>query len=414
MLGCPVEATCSPEVERKVVAASTEGHSYAVGSTLLEELAELEISAKQCERISQRIGTERVTEREARLEEYQQLPLPDRQQAPPDAPSNPWPSRVAAVLVDGGRAQIRDDRWGEVHPPGETISWWKEPKVACLATFSSEQHASDPLPEVPDCLLDPLWVIPRVKEIKRGRSGEMAACDDRPLADSRSSHRESLVEKPPRWSPEPLVRSVVATFQPYEHLGRLAKTEAYHRGFAEALRKVFLGDGHLSNWSIHARHFSRYTPVTDLLHALSYVYHAALESTPDMPSCWARCERWIRWVWQGNVKQVIHELARLMESVDERSRETLQESLTYLTNNASRMRYHEYRQAGLPITTTLIESTIKQINRRMKGTEKFWGPGAEPQLQLCADRLSETNPLADFWNRRADNQSGFRKSRTAA
>lgn len=410
MLGCPAEASCSVEVERKIVAASTEGRSYAVASTLLSELAEVEVSSKQCERTAQRIGGERVAQREARLEQYEQLSLPEQQQAPPDAPRNSWNNRVAAVLVDGGRAQIRDERWGEAHRPGETISWWKEPKVACLATFSSDEQDSDPLAEVPACLLDPLWVIPRVKQIKRGRSGEAAECDANA---SPSPPRAAPLEKPSRWSPEPLVRSVVATFQPYERLGRLAKTEAYHRGFAKAERKAFLGDGHLSNWAIHQRHFSHYTPVTDLLHALSYVYHAALESSPDMSSCWQRCGRWIRWVWRGDVEQVIDELALLVESADPGSRETLQESLTYLTHNAPRMRYHEYRQAGLPITTTLIESTIKQINRRMKGTEKFWGPGAEPQLQLCADRLSETDPLADFWQQRADNQSGFRKSRAA-
>jgi len=401
-----VEATCSPEVQRKVVAASTECRSYEVASRLLAELADLDLGAKACERITQRIGRERLDQRTARCESYQSLPLPQQQQAPADAPGNSWEARVAGVLVDGGRAQLRDERWGQPHPPGETVRWWREPKVACLATFSGRSHAGDPLPEVPACLLDPLWVIPRVKDIKRARLG---TSEDAPVPCAAKAREE----KPPRWSPEPLVRSVVATFQPYEQLGALAQVEAYHRGFAEALRKVFLGDGHLANWSIHEQYFACYTPVTDLMHALSYVYQAALESTADMLSCWQRCGRWIRWVWQGQVRQVIDELTSLVATADEpRSRETLQQSLTYLTNNADRMRYHDYRQAGLPITTTLIESTIKQLNRRMKGTEKFWGPGAEPQLQLCADRLSETLPLATFWQTRPNNQTGFRKSRT--
>ena len=134
-----------------------------------------------------------------------------------------------------------------------------------------------------------------------------------------------------------------------------------------------------------------------------------------MVSCWQRCKRWITWVWQGKVRQVIAELSTLVESAsEEQSRKILQEGLTYLSNNAQRMRYHEYRQAGLPITTTIIESTIKQIGRRMKGTEKFWRPGAEPQLQLCADRISETSPLTKFWQRRETQQRGYRKSRTKA
>jgi hypothetical protein len=75
-------------------------------------------------------------------------------------------------------------------------------------------------------------------------------------------------------------------------------------------------------------------------------------------------------------------------------------SLAYLTNQRGRMKYDEYRKQGLPLTSSLIESTIKQINRRIKGTEKFWDEGADPMLQLVADRLSQTNAAADFWSRR--------------
>lgn len=403
-MGIAPEASCSTEVERKVVAASTEARSYQVASTLLNELAGLTIGRKRCERIAQRVGQERVNQRDARRAAYEALPLPAQKKAPADAPGNSWESRVAAVLIDGGRAQLRDERWGQPHAPGEPISWWKEPKVACLATFSGSAHAWDPLPEVPECLLNPLWLIPRVREIKAASGGE-------PFAESASVGTSREREQPPRWSPEPLVRSVVATFQPYDQLGRLARVEAYHRGFAAATRKVFLGDGHLANWGIQQKYFSDYTPVVDLMHALAYVYQAALASTPDMEACWERCQQWIAWVWRGKVASVINALTSLIEAEGGKADETLSECLTYLTNNAARMKYDQYRQAGLPITTTLIESTIKQINRRMKGTEKFWGEGAEPQLQLCADRISETRPLDQFWSQRESVQTGFRKSK---
>ena len=64
------------------------------------------------------------------------------------------------------------------------------------------------------------------------------------------------------------------------------------------------------------------------------------------------------------------------------------------------MQYAEYRKLGLPITSSHIELTIKQINRRVKGSEKFWDQGAEPLLQLAADHLCETNDLEQFWKRR--------------
>ena len=64
------------------------------------------------------------------------------------------------------------------------------------------------------------------------------------------------------------------------------------------------------------------------------------------------------------------------------------------------MQYADYRRQGLPITSSPIESTIKQINRRIKGTETSWSQGADPMLHLVADRLSQTNVTDKFWKRR--------------
>ena len=48
------------------------------------------------------------------------------------------------------------------------------------------------------------------------------------------------------------------------------------------------------------------------------------------------------------------------------------------------MKYPEYRQAGLPVTTAWMESLVKEMNYRVKGTEMFWNDphGAEAILQV--------------------------------
>jgi hypothetical protein len=67
-----------------------------------------------------------------------------------------------------------------------------------------------------------------------------------------------------------------------------------------------------------------------------------------------------------------------------------------LENNQPRMDYPCYRRQGLPIITGLVESLIKQFNRRVKGTEKFWNETqAETILQLRAAQLSEDDRLAE-------------------
>ena len=78
-------------------------------------------------------------------------------------------------------------------------------------------------------------------------------------------------------------------------------------------------------------------------------------------------------------------------------RRIVSEALTILQNQQSRMNYPNYRKQGLPITSSHIESTVKLLNHRVKGTEKFWSESAaEALLQLKADTLSDTAPLELF------------------
>ncbi len=59
------------------------------------------------------------------------------------------------------------------------------------------------------------------------------------------------------------------------------------------------------------------------------------------------------------------------------------------------MKYPEYRQAGLPLTTAWMESLVKEMNYRVKGTEMFWNDpeGAEAILQVRAASLCDDERL---------------------
>jgi hypothetical protein len=103
------------------------------------------------------------------------------------------------------------------------------------------------------------------------------------------------------------------------------------------------------------------------------------------------------------------------EDKETHPRKVVAKTLTYLENNRSRMRYDEYRRQGLPITSSYVESAVKQLNQRAKGTEKFWGEqGAEAILPLRGDALSDDKPLKAFWERRQAQASGQRPYRRAA
>ena len=153
-----------------------------------------------------------------------------------------------------------------------------------------------------------------------------------------------------------------------------------------------------------------------------YVYAAAMAGRAFSLGWDIYC-RWAQAVWSGHVGEVLIELQLRQQELglptdddsEHSPRYIVAIALRYLTNQQSRMRYDVYRRDGLPITSSHIESTIKQINRRVKGSEKFWSNGgAEALLQLSADYLSETEPLAPFWRHRQFNSTGQRSYQAAA
>ena len=427
ILQCDVDHLHTPAVLRKISIAVARDPSYAAASRNLEDLAELKVSAKQCQRIAIRIGTERLDEQQERIEAYTQARIPVQQHGQSaDAPANSWNNRVAVVQCDGGRVQVRDDCWGKEKPADKKHRWWRETQAGVLQTYQSQVGSIDPTAEVPECLKDSLWIVPKLNEIHRqhvAKSMTEAAAEN-----SKSLPRDAVVEaatdtkldatllskssRTARWSGgDPLVKTIVATRRGYDHLGLALAGEAFHRGFNLAKSKAFMGDGLKVNWSLWSTHFSHYTPITDLMHALSYVYAAAIASCGRIEDGWSLYLVWLGWVWSGEVQRVIEAIKEVAAREGE-TPEAVRRAITYLSNNAARMKYAEYRTSGLPITTSPVESAQKQINKRIKGTEKFWrDESLEPLLQLKADDLSETHDRDAFWRRRGAKNDGFRHRR---
>lgn len=373
---------------RKVAYAGSQSASFVEATKNLEALAETKVSRERLQRWTKRVGQERVAAVERQAEAYAGLPLPEQQQSP-----TVQVPQVACVMVDGGRIQVRDRH--EAPGDKESKGYWRETLVGCCLSMASREHAQDPCPTIPKTFVDPLRMQALSREIK-GFSGP-------PDADA-SPPEASPDDRDGR--PEVLVRSVVATRAGQDAFGQRLVAEAHGRGFHAARRKAFVADGAASNWSVHQKCFSHYTPVLDFTHAVCYVYAAAMAGRTG-PAAWRDYVRWVQWLWEGAVDQLITAVAVRGDGLgppadgDEASPAAIvAQALGYFKNQRQRMKYDQYRRLGLPITSSHIESTIKQINRRVKGTEKFWDQGAEPLLTLAADQLSETSRLDQFWKTR--------------
>jgi hypothetical protein len=404
----------SPRVQQKIVHAGVNSVSYQQASRDLAELSDLSVAPKAVERLIKRIGQERIDQRDAAVASHQRLPLMAK-----DVVADPKRSRpvVAMVSVDGGRLQIRPQ---PSRPKQDTH--WRESKVSVFETYQSDVHQADPDPHLPRCFLD----LKRTKEMVRGLGHALPVGLEFGVENQTRKHGESpqkgrdRVARPGR--PKRLVRSVLASRACSDEFGPMVHQAAWERNFFGAVRRAFLGDGLLMNWTIQQRHFASFTAILDFVHALSYVFAAAFAGRPQAAGSEVY-KRWIQAVWSGEVATILPELedrstalgSPPSECVDSDPRKLVFEALRYLKNNADRMRYDHYRCQGLPIMTSAVESVIKQINRRVKGSEKFWSePGAEAILQLRADYLSETETMSRFWLAREAEAGSGRPYRRAA
>jgi hypothetical protein len=442
----------SPHVLRMIVYAGVQNTSFATGQADLLNLARLDISEKQVERVTERIGQERVDQRQSQVQAFLDLPLMKKFAAPlTHAPD------LAVVSMDGGRLQIRNQPSGEAAAgsasspaeaaepssdpadplaaspgeasqvpaeeeptaavAGETLAseprsgHWREDKIGLLMTMTSEESTADPWPTIPETFVNPLRILKLARELRKG----CAATEDA-VADPSETDEESRPEGTEYTPPAVRVKSMVATRQDAESFGQILAAAAFARGFYGARRKAFLADGAETNWNVQKRWFSDFVPILDFIHALSYVFAAAMAGR-GFALGWEVYVRWISWVWKGRVAEVIKELEQRQEELgvptDDESesspRRVVADTLRYLRNHQHQMRYDEYRRLGLPTTSSHVESTVKQFNRRVKGTEKFWSErGAEALLQLRADYLSETEPIEQFWQERETGATGRR------
>ena len=466
----------SPGLLRKIVYAGSNAPSFQRGHQDLLALAEVQVPIKQVERLTERIGQERQEERDAAVAAYLARPLAQREDPPPAV----TPPPVAVVEMDGGRLQIRtqDDEADTAEttplpsvaaatagsptpaaegsaPPGEATpplsvatatpgpappaaassaaptdpgkepdrkaksKHWREDKVGCLLAMTSVRSEIDPCPEIPTVFIDPLKALTLAQEI-----GQCPVPQGTPFQKAEPQEEEPTKEerqqRPGR--PDIAQRRVVASRQDVHGFGPLLAAAAWAMGLFSTERRAFVADGLSENWSVYQRYFPRWTAVLDFVHALTYVYAAAMAGR-TFGEGWPVYERWITWVWKGQVGRVLEELRvrqqelgkPTKEDKDGSPRRVVQETLTYLSNHQDKMHYEEYRKQGLPLMSSHIESTIKQINYRVKGTEKFWREeGAEAILQLRADYLSDDEPLEGFWQRRQAGATGQRRYRRVA
>ena len=382
----------TPGFKRQLVILTAEPRSFKRASIVVQEVLGLSISANTIERICLEVGEELAEAKEGDWSEV--------------LTGEVTPPQVAVVACDGGRIRTRRTGCGPgVHLENEG---WSETKNAAFISAASETSDVDPEPQPPACFLNSAHVS---KLTEQAETAEKEVRDASPTpADATPNAEPKPRKKKQPHQPRRILRTVVSSMKNSREFGGQMLREAKRRRFDEAPRRAYLGDGLACNWTIHAEHFPTYTPILDFTHAVTYLFTASVICFGKTPSAWKTYCEWMTSCWQGDIGAVIEDLKSHQiriglppdDVAKDDPRERLRVVIGYLTNNRERMQYNHYRCQGLPVTTAWMESLVKEINYRVKGTEMFWNnpSGAESILQIRAAALSDDGRLARFLTRR--------------
>lgn len=148
-----------------------------------------------------------------------------------------------------------------------------------------------------------------------------------------------------------------------------------------------LGDGHVGIWSLFEQLNVPQIQdhVLDWFHLMENLHK--VEATPE------QLQQAEALLWEGQVDKTITLLSSVKTAVSQRFQ-------VYLQNHRGRIpNYWYYQMEGLPISSSPVESWIKQIDERIQITGARWKPENAPQILAlrCAylnDRIDDLFSLS--------------------
>lgn len=306
---------------------------FGIVARCLQEDWDRPLAAAQIQRWAEALGNQVVAQRQA-----EQVAFEGGQ---PPASLEPQPE-LLVLGMDGGRYQSR-----EKNP--QTQSRWREDKVLSITSYQPGDG------------------------------------QDRP--------------------PRPLVATLLATTAASEEFGKLVRVEAERRGLPRAKVVLNLSDG--GPWIDgidHREHLADFR-IIDFYHAAEHLYASAKALHGVTPQAYVQWQELKGWLYEGRTDAVLAWLrqahAQLGPVQDgdakDHPRRVIANDLEYFTTHQPHMNYGEYRRRGWPIGSGETEAAVKQFNKRVKGTEQFWGDGIEAILALRALWRSEDQRWERYW-----------------
>ena len=344
----------TPGVRLAVSKLASSG-SFEWTSGVLEEIAEIYVSPKEVQRISESAGETIEAKNIGRIE----------------AVKRPEPSRS-----------------GLSEPYGPTI--------CNNATFYIEYDGSG-IPMMRKELVGRNGKQPdgsaKTREVKLGCTFTQSVFDEKgnPVRDKNST-------------------SYVGSIECAEDFGWRIYAEANRRGMGSYARTVIIGDGAKWIWGIADQHFPNAIHIVDLYHAKEHLYGLVRYLFQNQKEQSDALDDWIKELEAGNIEGLVAKILAVTGLNDAQKDKAITEA-NYFIENADRMRYAKFEKLNLFVGSGVVEAGCKTvIGDRLKQSGMFWSlRGANAIIALrCAD-LSCNEDLASHF----EPKSNFKISTSA-
>jgi hypothetical protein len=319
-----VEDTSKSPGVRRILATVGQQMPFKQGSGHIELLADLEINAKEIERVAEAVGEDIAARQNADIQQAIQLELPVIVAEP---------ILIEYVLMDGtGVPVVKTETAGRIGKTEGQPAYTREAKLGCVFTQTE-------------------WD-------KEGY----------PVRDSDST-------------------TYVAAIETATEFGKRIYLEAVQRGWNRARKQVVIGDGAEWIWNIAQEHFSGATQIVDLFHARQHLWDLARKLHPNQEAQQKRwVMRQQDKLDNGQIEKLVRSLKATAVSTSELA-VAVQTEADYFAKNAERMRYPEFRRQHLFIGSGVVEAGCKTvIGSRLKQSGMFWtvrGANAILALRCC-------------------------------
>lgn len=195
--------------------------------------------------------------------------------------------------------------------------------------------------------------------------------------------------------------SYVGAIENAESFGWRIYAEAVRRGIESYMRVVVLGDGAKWIWGIASQHFPGAIQIVDLYHAKEHLYELVRKLFPQQNKQNPVLDEWIKMLEGGKIEALVKEIREVakVDGLEDEQRDKALGEANYFAENTERMRYEKFKNMKLFVGSGVIEAGCKTvIGKRLKQSGMFWSlRGANAIIALrCAD-LSCNEYLASYF-----------------